>query len=200
MFKNSNWQNKWINQNNWPASQFAKRVYVFIKTKKPKTILDLGCGGGRDAQYFSRRGLRVTAVDIAISEQQQKRLKSNNIQFIKSDIRNIKIKENSFDIIYAHLSLHYFDDKMTSKILSNLYNILKPGGYIFIKCKSINDPLFGKGKMIESNFYDFEHTRHFFSKEYMREKLKDFRIIIISKTNTFKHPGKASFIEAFAQK
>jgi len=200
MIKNKKWKDKWINKNNWPESLFAKRVYLFIKNKRLKTVLDLGCGGGRDSQYFSRKGLRVTAVDIAISEQQQKKIKSNNIQFIKSDIRNIKIRENSFDIIYAHLSLHYFDDKMTSKILRNLYSILKPGGYIFIKCKSIDDPLFGKGKMIESNFYNFEHTRHFFSKEYMREKLKDFRIIKISKTNTFKHPGKASFIEAFARK
>lgn len=200
MFKNKNWKDKWINKNKWPESQFAKRVYVFIKNKKIRTLLDIGCGGGRDSEYFSRRGLKVTAVDVIVSEQQQEKLKSNNIQFIKSDIRNIKIKDNSFDVIYAHLSLHYFNNKTTDKILNILYKILKPGGYIFIKCKSTDDPLFGKGKMIENNFYDDGHMRHFFSKEYMKEKLKDFSIIKISKTNTFKRPSKASFIEVFAQK
>lgn len=200
MFKNKNWQDKWINKNNWPESQFAKRVYVFIKSKKLQTLLDVGCGGGRDSQYFSKRGLKVTAVDIMAGEQQQEKFKSNNIQFIKSDIRDIKLKGNSFDVIYAHLSLHYFNDKITDKILNNFYKILKPGGFIFIKCKSIDDPLFGKGKFIENNIYDFGHTRHFFSKEYMREKLKDFSIIKILKTNSFKHPDKASFIEVFAQK
>ena len=200
MIKNKKWKDKWINKNNWPESLFAKRVYLFIKNKRLKTVLDLGCGGGRDSQYFSRKGLVVTALDIATGEQQQEKLKRNNIRFIKSDIGDIRLKDDSFDMIYAHLSLHYFDNKKTEKILGNLYKILKPGGYIFIKCKSIDDPLFGKGKMIENNFYDFGHTRHFFSKEYMREKLKDFRIIKIFKTNSFKNPGRASFIEAFAQK
>lgn len=200
MIKNKKWKDKWINKNNWPESLFAKRVYLFIKNKRLKTVLDLGCGGGRDSQYFSRKGLVVTALDIATGEQQQEKLKRNNIRFIKSDIGDIRLKDDSFDIIYAHLSLHYFDNKKTEKILGNLYKILKPGGYIFIKCKSIDDPLFGKGKMIENNFYDFGHTRHFFSKEYMREKLKDFRIIKIFKTNSFKNPDRASFIEVFAQK
>jgi ubiquinone/menaquinone biosynthesis C-methylase UbiE len=200
MFKNKTWRDKWVNKNNWPESQFAKRVYVFVKNKKLKTMLDLGCGGGRDSEYFSRRGFRVTAVDIIVSEQQQKKIKRNNIAFVKSDIRKIKIKNKSFDIIYAHLILHYFNNKQIEKIMNDLHKILKPGGYIFIKCKSVGDPLFGKGKMIEPNFYDFIHLRHFFSKEYMREKLKKFRVIKISKTNTFKHPRKASFIEAFARK
>ena len=200
MIKNKKWKDKWINKNNWPESLFAKRVYLFIKNKRLKTVLDLGCGGGRDSQYFSRKGLVVTALDMATDEQQQEKMKRNNIRFIKSDIGEIRLKDDSFDMIYAHLSLHYFDNKKTEKILGSLYKILKPSGYIFIKCKSIDDPLFGKGKMIENNFYDFGHTRHFFSKEYMREKLKDFRIIKIFKTNSFKNPGRASFIEAFAQK
>jgi ubiquinone/menaquinone biosynthesis C-methylase UbiE len=200
MIKNKKWKDKWINKNNWPESLFAKRVYLFIKNKRLKTVLDLGCGGGRDSQYFSRKGLVVTALDMATGEQQQEKLKRNNIRFIKSDIGDIRLKDDSFDMIYAHLSLHYFDNEKTEKILGKLYKILKPGGYIFIKCKSIDDPLFGKGKMIENNFYDFGHVRHFFSKEYMREKLKDFRIIKIFKTNSFKNPSRASFIEAFAQK
>jgi SAM-dependent methyltransferase len=200
MIKNKSWKDKWMNNNSWPASQFAKRVFIFIKNKKLRTILDLGCGGGRDSQYFSKKGFNVVAVDVSVSKQQQEKLKNNDIRFIKSDIRNLKIKKDSFDIIYAHLSLHYFNDKTTINILDNLYKILRPGGYIFIKCKSIDDPLFGKGNRIEENFYVFGHRRHFFSKEYMLERLKDFKIIKISKSNSFKHPGEASFIEAFARK
>lgn len=200
MFKNFKGQDKWINKNSWPASQFARRVYLFIKNKKLVTFLDLGCGGGRDSAYFSQKGYDVTAVDIIKSGDQQKKLNSQKIKFIKSDIQKLKFKPESFDIIYAHLSLHYFDDKTTTQIFEKLNSILKPRGFLFIKCKSINDPLYGQGKRIEDNFYNFGHVRHFFSKEYMQEKLHNFKIIKISKTNTFKNPGKASFIEAFAQK
>lgn len=200
MPKISKWQDKWINKNNWPESRFAKRVYSFLKNKKLSTMLDLGCGGGRDSVYFSQHGLAVTALDAIATGQQQAKLKAHNIKFIKGDIRNIRLKPNSFDIIYAHLSLHYFNDNTTDRIFKKLYSVLKPGGYLFVKCKSIADPFYGKGRKIEDNYYDFGHIRHFFSKQYMAEKLKDFKVIKISKTNSYKHPGRSSFIEAFARK
>lgn len=193
-----NWQTKWT-KNNWPTSRFANRVFLFLKNKKIKTILDLGCGSGRDSMFFTKKGFEVVSLDIFINASQQEKLKKAGIKFMNKDIKNIKFKPKSFDVIYAHLSLHYFDDKTTDKVLNNLYNILKPGGYIFIKCKSTSDKFFGKGKKIEKNYYDFGHKRHFFTKECMKEKLKKFKIIKIIKTNCLL-PDKASFIEAFAKK
>jgi SAM-dependent methyltransferase len=193
-----NWQTKWA-KNNWPASRFARRVYLFLKNRKVKTILDLGCGGGRDSIFFTKKRFDVTALDVFVDDMQQERLQRFSIKFLKKDIRDIKFKADSFDVIYAHLSLHYFNAKTTNKIFNNLYNILKPGGYIFVKCKSTADPCFGRGKKIEENYYKFVHERHFFTKEYMAGKLKKFKIIKIQKTNCI-HPAEASFIEAFAKK
>lgn len=186
-------------ENNLPTSRFANRVYLFLKNKKSKTILDIGCGGGRDSVFFAKKGYQVISMDIFADAFQRTKLKTAGIKFIKKDVKKINFKPDTFDVIYAHLSLHYFDDKTTDRIISNLYKILKPGGYIFIKCKSIRDPLFGKGKKIEENYYNFGHKRHFFTKDYMTEKLKIFKIIRLLKTNCV-FPHKASFIEAFAQK
>ncbi len=192
------WQTKWT-KNNWPTSRFANRVYIYLKNKRVKSILDLGCGGGRDSVFFAKKGFQVTALDVFTDNFQQERLKKTGIIFFKKDIKDIKFKLGSFDVVYAHLSLHYFDDKTTDKIFNNLHKIVKPGGYIFIKCKSTSDPYFGKGKKIEENYYDFEHKRHFFTKEYMVKKLQKFKIIKIIKTNCL-YPDKASFVEAFAKK
>ncbi len=192
------WQTKWT-KNNWPTSRFANRVYLFLRNKKVKTILDLGCGGGRDSIFFAKKGFKVVAVDIFSDNFQRDKLKSVNVKFIHKSIKDVKFKLNSFDVVYAHLSLHYFEDKTTDKIFNNLYNILKPGGYIFAKCKSTTDPYFGKGKKIEENYYEFGHKRHFFTKKYMEEKLKKFKVIKIIKTSCTL-PDKASFIEAFAIK
>jgi len=200
MSKDKAWQNRWVNKDKWPESRFAKRVSLFLKNKKVGTVLELGCGGGRDAVFFTKKGLRVVALDNFESEKQQLKLQQAGIKFINSDIKDIKLKANSFDVIYAHLSLHYFNEKDTQSIFAKLYKILKPGGYLFVKCKSTADPLFGKGKKIEDDFYEFEHRRHFFTKEYMQKNLQDFAIIKIQKTNSFINPGKASFIEAFAKK
>lgn len=200
MSKDKAWQNRWANNDKWPESRFAKRVFSFLKNKKVSTLLELGCGGGRDAVYFTRKGLRVVALDSFESEKQQTKLQQAGIKFINKDIADINFKPNAFDVIYAHLSLHYFNDKDTQNIFRKLYKILKPGGYLFVKCKSINDPLFGRGKKIEKDFYEFGHRRHFFTKEYMRNNLHVFEIVKIQKTNSFVHPGKAAFIEAFAKK
>lgn len=191
---------RWPDKNNWPASRFARRVYLFLKRKRLNTLLDLGCGGGRDAVYFARKGFKVVATDLVETAEQQEKLRKNGVGWISGDLQSIRLANNSFDVIYAHLSLHYFDDKTTASIFRKIRGILKPGGYFFVKCKSADDPLFGRGRMIEENYYDFGMTRHFFTKEYMAEKLKDFRVIKIQRTNSFVHPARASFVEAFAQK
>jgi ubiquinone/menaquinone biosynthesis C-methylase UbiE len=117
------------------------------------------------------------------------------------DIRNLSLKPNSFDIIYAHLSLHYFDDNATTQIFNKLYSVLKKDGLIFIKCKSTDDALYGVGEEVAPDmFYKDNHVRHFFSKEYMKEKLAKFHLIKIRKTSSVYRYYKSSYIEAIATK
>lgn len=70
-----------------------------------------------------------------------------------------------------------------------------------MKCKSIDDPLYNKGKRIETDIYELEgHIRHFFSKEYLSKKLCKFEIVKISKTSSTYHSYKSKFVEAIAKK
>ena len=165
----------------------------------------MGCGNGRDAFYFARKGLQVTAVDW--SEDCLNQLlkltakKDLNIKVIQQNIPQLKIKPNSFDVIYAHLSLHYFDDKMTGKIFNKIYGMLKRNGLFFVKCKSTDDILYGKGRKIEDNMYIFQnHIRHFFDKKYMMSQLKRFQVIRMRKSSSVHHNYKSSFIEAIVRK
>jgi len=200
MSESNYWKNKWSNRPSEPATNFAKRAYKLIKTKNLKTLLDLGCGDGRDSIYFSNKGLKVTAVDFSESGIEELKARQNRIDCVLKDIRNVNFPKNSFDVIYAHLALHYFDDKTTSNIFDNLYKILKKGGLIFIKCKSTDDPLFGKGEKVGENMYKKGHIRHFFTKEYMTEKLRGFKIIKIRRTSSVYQEYKSAFIEAVATK
>ncbi len=194
------WKNKWSDNPIEPSNSFAMRAYILIKAKLLKSLLDLGCGDGRDSIYFSNKGLSVTAVDFSESGIAKLKAQRQKIKCIAEDIRNINFPENSFDVIYAHLSLHYFDDKTTSKIFDNLFRILKKGGLIFVKCKSVDDALFGKGEKVGGNMYKKGHIRHFFTKDYMTEKLKSFMIIKVRKTSSVYHDYKSAFVVAVATK
>lgn len=204
------WNKKWEHISKRDVNLYAKECYEYIRKKqkeenKQLTLLELGCGEGSDTFFFAKNNIRVTAVDI--SENVIKNLQTNegtkkmNVTFIRQDITNISFPECSFDIIYAHLSLHYFDDKTTCRIFEKLHNILKETGLLFVKCKSTKDMLFGKGEMIEKNMFNDEgHVRHFFDKEYMEEKLKLFKIIKIKETSSVYHWYLSHFIEGIAVK
>lgn len=198
------WKSKWKGVEKTSPNNFARRSFSHTKNKKLKILLDLGCGDGRDSLYFARKGLKVTSVDFSesgIEALRQASIKSRlPINAICCDIKDVSFENDSFDIIYAHLSLHYFDDKTTTQIFDKLYKILKNNGLIFIKCKSTEDALFGKGEKVGENMFIEKHLRHFFDKNYMIEKLKKFKIIRVRKTSSTYHTYKSSFIEAIASK
>lgn len=194
------WRSKWIGELIAPPNAFAKRALKLIVGKNLRSLLDVGCGDGRDALYFSKKGLKVTALDLSESGIGKLKRQGARIRCRLVDIRNASLAENSFDIIYAHLSLHYFDDETTSRIFKKLFRALKMGGLMFVKCKSTEDPLFGKGRRIGENMYAKGHIRHFFTTEYMREKLRGFKVIKIIKTRSSYDGFHSAFIEAIASK
>jgi len=200
------WKQIWNRDNRLSPNSFAKRSFITIKNRPLKTLLDVGCGMGLDSIFFAQNGLKVTAIDFSETgieklKQTVKGKKIKNIIPMLGDISSLKFSANSFGVIYAHLSLHYFDDQTTTKIFDRLYKILKLKGLFFIKCKSTDDHLYGKGKKIEKDMYMREgHIRHFFSKKYMAEKLKKFKVLKIRKTSSTYHTYRSSFIEAVATK
>ena len=199
------WEAAWEKKKIKHPNKFARECYAQIRDKNFETLLDLGCGDGRDAAYFARKGFKVTAVDFSESgirhlKQRIKEGKLSNITPLLKDIKKIKFKEK-FDVIYAHLSLQYFDDARTTQIFNELFKILKKDGLIFIKCKSIEDDRYGVGKKVgEDTYLKGDHLRHFFTKEYMKEKLEPFKILRLRKTSSVYHQYKSSFIEAIARK
>ncbi len=119
----------------------------------------------------------------------------------QADITSLDFPGGSFDVIYAHLSLHYFDDATTRKIVKDLHCMIRSGGYLFVKCKSVEDPLYGKGEKLGEDMYLSGHQRHFFSEEYMRSILEgSFEILDLRSTSSEYHGKESAFVEAVGQK
>lgn len=149
--------------------------YVATLTEAGKHIVELGCGNGRDAVFFARQGLRVTALDM--SSEAITQLKSRNIpnaDFRQGDFVNSDIHQpESYDYAYSRFTIHSINCNQQQVLLGNVFNGLRTGGKLFIEVRSVHDPLFGKGKQVERNafFYD-NHYRRFIVLDELTESLE----------------------------
>jgi len=186
----------------------AIRSWKIIRKENPKKLLDIGCGRSRDIVYFANKGILVDASDISKNRIESvksyvKHKKIENINFIVTDTKDLKIKKNYYDVIYSHLSLHYFDEKTLNRILNRIYKGLKKEGFLFLKWKSMDDPEFGVGKKIDKRTFDNNgHIKSFFDIEYSKRLLKKFKIFRIRRSSG-KYQGHkltSKYIEVFARR
>lgn len=142
---------------NWASrpSLFAETVKAYL----PKTgsLLELGAGLGQDSAYFSDLGYEVTATDLNIDKLEA--LLGYNFSVQTVDLcKQLLFEDNSFDIVYAHLSLHYFDEATTNQIFTEIHRILKPGGKLAYFTNSTEDPEYNTGVQIEPDYFEIEGT------------------------------------------
>ena len=103
-----------------------------------KTILDIGCGTGRHTVELTRRGWRVTGIDLSdsmLAVAKEKAAKAGlSIDFRRGDARDLPFN-NEFDaaIMLCEGGFPLMEtDEMNYQILQNAARALKPGGtFIF---------------------------------------------------------------------
>jgi SAM-dependent methyltransferase len=125
----------------FPDSSFASAIeqvspLIELSGVESGHLLDMGCGPGRFAVPFAKRGFSVTGVDITpfLIEKARAYAESESVELelVEQDMRNF-VRPEAFDLALSMLtSFGYFDDEGENLIaLKNIYASLKPGG-VFI--------------------------------------------------------------------
>ena len=89
----------------------------------------------------------------------------------------------------ADLSLHYFKEKDTNRILNEIKRILKPNGHLFFRLNSTNSTEYkeiikNRQKEIESNlFFSKNMEKRFFDEKDINKFFKDFKIVSLKEEN-----------------
>jgi ubiquinone/menaquinone biosynthesis C-methylase UbiE len=98
-------------------------------------IIDVGCGSGRDSEYFVQQGFTVTGVDL--SEQLLTIAKKTvpKATFIKEDIRHLSLPINYFDGVWACASLLHIRHEEVVSTLVSWNTLLKTNGILYIAVK-----------------------------------------------------------------
>jgi ubiquinone/menaquinone biosynthesis C-methylase UbiE len=131
---------------------------LFIKGSH---ILDLGCGGGRDAKFFTEKGLKVTGIDSSSVLIKLARKEAPIATFKCIDLLKMNFPKNSFDGIWAEAVLLHLKRKDVSKALKKLHNILRKHGYIYVRVKQGKGEAYVKEKLSgwQGRFYTYFSKR-----------------------------------------
>ncbi len=170
------------------------------------TVLDLGCGIGADAEYFAQENHIVEAIDFSsiVIEQNNKR-SHRGVTYSTFDISQaLPYDSQSFDVVYAHLSIHYFSDSVTRGIIKEVARVLKPRGKFYFRCKSINSDEKNVSTQIEPGIFvsnDTGHIRHLFSLEYTADILRGrFTVHKLEETQEKYRKNVSIFVDCWAEK
>lgn len=99
-----------------------------------ETVLDLGSGGGIDVLLSAKRvgaagkayGLDMTDEMLALARENQKKAGVSNVEFLKGEIENIPLPDNSVDVIISNCVINLSADK--DRVMREAFRVLKPGG------------------------------------------------------------------------
>lgn len=91
-------------------------------------LLDLGCGGGRDAGDLDLRGYRVVGVDRTSALLSAGRRRYRSLPLVRADLRQLPFHAMSFDGLWAAASLMHLPKPEARRILADLCKLVRPGG------------------------------------------------------------------------
>jgi SAM-dependent methyltransferase len=112
------------------VSQNIAALLQYIEGKLPSTILDFGCGPGRDLKAFAELG------HIAVGLEGSRRLAamaraSSGYEVWEQDFLKLDLPDNRFDGVFANAALFHVPSQELPRVLLELHATLKPRGVLF---------------------------------------------------------------------
>ena len=107
---------------------------ALAKLRPGEVVLDLGSGGGMDVLLSAKRvgptgkayGLDMTDEMLALANENKRKAEVENVEFLKGEIENIPLHDDSADVIISNCVINLSADK--DRVLREAFRVLKPGG------------------------------------------------------------------------
>jgi SAM-dependent methyltransferase len=151
-------QQFWQGTRDHDVRQNINALLDHIVGTPPFTILDFGCGPGRDLRAFTDLG--HLAVGLEGSEKFAEMAREQGYQVWKQNFLELELPDNKFDGVFANASLFHVPSTELARVLLELKATLKPGGVLFSSNpRGNNEEGWSNGRY--GNFHDLDGWRRF---------------------------------------
>ena len=113
----------------------------YLNIDKDYTVLDLGCGGGRNIEYFLTKADKVYGLDHSITsvkmagEINKKAIDTGRCKILVGDVKNLPFEDVSIDIVTAFETIYFWND--IERCFKEIYRVLKKEGQ-FLICNEVS--------------------------------------------------------------
>jgi SAM-dependent methyltransferase len=130
-----------------------------IEGEPPYSILDLGCGPGRDLSHFRSLGHEAIGLDGSRQFVAMARTHSG-CEVLHQDLLALRLPAGRFDGIFANAALFHVPSQELRRVLLDLSKALKPRGVLFSSNpRGNNEEGFSDGRY--ACFYDLNTWREY---------------------------------------
>ncbi len=120
----------WAGTRDHDVEQNVTALLRRIEGEPPFTILDFGCGPGRDLKVFAELGHTAVGLEGAAEFVAMARAHSGR-EVWRQDFLKLDLPDKHFDGIFANAALFHVPSQELPRVLRELHASLKPGGVLF---------------------------------------------------------------------
>lgn len=151
-------------------AQYVEENYF----RSDMSLLELGCGNGRDSLFFAEKGKKILALDLSSKTiENLSSLNIKNAEFLNQDF-SILTKFSDLDYVYSRFTMHSVDEETEERVFSQLPQVLKVGGLFLMEARSTKD------EQLEKTFGE-GHFRRYLDFQTTVEKLEKLNFRILEK-------------------
>ena len=159
----------------------------FLKKRKVKKVLDLGCGAGRHVVYIALQTFEAYGVDLSETglKKTKERLREKSLEapLVKCDMKSLPFISSCFDAAICLNTIYHQRLAEVQQTILEVYRILKKGGLFLVNFHSKRSHRYGYGvKVEEDTFMDQEGPEkgvfhHFVDETELKQLFQNFTMI-----------------------
>ena len=151
--KQSRWDEEYARYNAIPSSRRSDpskalgAMSHFFEFDQIGTVLDIGCGNGRNAAWLAKQGVQVIAIDFSkealklAEERVEAEQVTSEVELVQENIHNgLPVEDDSIDLILdSYTSCHFLQSEQERNYHSEILRVLQSGGQFYWSALSVED-------------------------------------------------------------